>query len=67
MSCLQTLPGAIHNGNMKMMESRGQRSSDRVVGEDIDSRNDETFGEAALGKLLLTLTPGRHTRLTIYN
>jgi len=47
------------------LESRGQRSSDRAVGEDIDSRNDETFGEAALGMWLLTLTPGCHTHLTI--
>ena len=41
----------MHNGHMKLMdlESRAQRSSDRTGGDDIDLRNDETFGDGALG------------------
>lgn len=51
LTCFQPRHGAMHNGHMKLMdlESRAQRSSDRTVGDDIDLRNDETFGDGALG------------------
>ena len=45
----------MHNGHTKPRdrERTDQRSHDRGAHDDIDSRNDETFGDAALGMWLL--------------
>ena len=51
LSCFQPFPGAMHNGHTKPMD---RDRTDQRSHDDIDSRNDETFGDAALGMWMLT-------------